>query len=702
MPGMIERVRSRRALAHGVALLLILGLSCGESRAQGLPCFNPAWLQAGAAKALPASLVGTMTISGVGGGRDAYDNEYTVAVYVSRSVRLYQTGLTWTSKEALGGSVEMIEITTKNRDRTERITTDVPSRASPGDPTVLAVDFVNCRYSLLSDNHFNGVIQIETRRERKTEHRVFSWGPTKDADGSDASGFAIQLIQDAALGDPVRNGMKLQGSRSFVAPEINTAHSGIKVDWTVKWSFEPWSPGAEQRYAGGGLFPPPGGAAGSGGGASAGSSGGAAAQTVIPGCASTLPDFKPDRTYRLPGAVVTFAWPALRVTSIQAGSVIGAHDYYDHESIPVGTGLLTASGFPVDGSTVWVRVIYTEPKADQVKHCADIRYAAAAFADRVDTFPVGTRPLGLVFDGSRGLWVGNVGTRNLMKLDTRTGSVTLTVPVPGCPGQLAYDGTNVWTSTWCPGSKLSSTPLAAFRGTDGQPFRPDNGQLPILNHVEGLASIGPTLFAQYDDPQSYLACLPNAHPAQGARAASAPGVQSYFWVGWPFPREIVADGELLWSLSMPDEFHLIVLGTSRRDCTLVKQIPIAFNSFVYPHALAADARYIWIGMLGYSPLLRVDKSSGAMQQMGNALGELGGFAEDGAHLWFTDTGWGGALLRAIDPASGTELAAIPTGQGPMNVLYDGRYLWVANFDGPGTVTRILPHAPLLPPPVKAP
>lgn len=700
---------------HWAVYLLLLALVGGTAEAQGLPCFNAAWLQAGSgAKGLPASLVGNMTISGSGAGFDKYGNEYTVVEYVSRSVRLYNMGLAWSSSELLPGSMEMIEIRIKNKDRSESISTDVPSRVSPGEPTMLTVDFVNCRYSIGSDTHVRGVDQIESRRQRSTEHYVYSWGPTKDASGQDASGFAIQLIEDPALADPVRNGMKLQGSESFVAPEVNTDHAGIKVSWTVRWSFEPWSPSAEQRYSAGGLMGPPAGAGGRSGGSSSAVSGGVSGSGPVPSpeCGSELKGMSPDPAYRLPGSWAKFSWaPASGIASyaLKIGRYVGGSEYFDSGSTPLGAiGALVAK-LPVDGSDVWARVAYKD--SGGTKRCADVKYEAALFADSIDSFPVGSLPFGIAFDG-RNVWVGNSlqNAGSLMKLDPRSGAVLQTIPIAGCPGHLAFDGTRIWTSTWCPNpsnyaAAQGATPLAAVRVSDGMPVGPA-GAFPVLNFAEGLASTGTKVFAQFNDGQKYLACMSKDTPTQVMQIANAAGAQSGI-VGKP-ARPIVADGGIIWSIASPSRTQGIVLGTRTSDCTNVKQFP-----FTTPvdgdgaYGLAADFRYVWVGLTAQLPahntLIRIEKSTGNVRLFAIG-GALQGITSDGSHIWVVDQNASG-FVDAIDPNTGQRLAEIPSAPSayhPYNVLFDGRYLWVTNMNAQGTLTRIRPHSPLLPPPVKVP
>jgi len=714
--------------------LLLLELVCGAAGAQGVPCINAAWLQAGGGvKGLPGSLVGNVTISGSGAGFDKYGNEYTVVEYVSRSVRLQNMGLMWSSSDLLPGSMEMMEIRITNKDRYERISTDAPSRVSPGEPTVLLVDFVNCQYSLISDTHVNGVNQIETRQRHDTSRHVVNWGPTEDAGGRSASGFAIQFVKDPALSDPVTNGMKLQGSMSFVAPEVNTDHAGIKVNWTVKWAFEPWSPGAEQRYAAGGLIPPPAASAGSGGksvagGQSASSQGGAGASALVhkPECDSEvkgeLKGINPDPTFHLLGSEVAFSWkstiPGISTYALKVGRSVGGHEYFDSLLTPVGAIGKSVPNLPVDGSDVWVRITYGQ--SGQPRHCADVRYEAALFADSIDRFPVGTGPFDIAFDGQN-IWVSNLALNywsaarpvgSLMKLDRRSGAALQTIPIAGCPGHLAFDGASIWTSTWCPMSTGKAS-LAAVRVSDGARLHPANG-FPVLKSPEGPAFSGTNIFAKFNGGQEYLACMNKNNP-NNMQVARLPGLHTdpLDQTG-QYPSPIVADGDIIWSVSItrgsrPSESTAIVLGTRTSDCTIVKQFPFGdpFTGWA-AYGLAVDAKYVWVGMTIHLPppwnnngsdLVRIEKSTGHVQWFTIAAEGIMGMTSDGSHLWVIDDD--GAVV-AIDPNTGRQLARIPAPKSLVgNVLFDGTYLWVTGMENTGgSVTRIRPHLPLPPPPVK--
>jgi DNA-binding beta-propeller fold protein YncE len=64
----------------------------------------------------------------------------------------------------------------------------------------------------------------------------------------------------------------------------------------------------------------------------------------------------------------------------------------------------------------------------------------------VGTYPVGTNPFGVAFDGSS-IWVANGGTDTVTKLNAATGNLIGTYALPaGEPVNLAFDGTDVWVA----------------------------------------------------------------------------------------------------------------------------------------------------------------------------------------------------------------------------------------------------------------
>lgn len=77
------------------------------------------------------------------------------------------------------------------------------------------------------------------------------------------------------------------------------------------------------------------------------------------------------------------------------------------------------------------------------------------------TFPVGTEPTGVAFDGTN-ICVANYGSNNVTKLRASDGAFLGTFAVGRAPGGVTFDGANIWVSN----SGTSS--VTKLRASDGQ------------------------------------------------------------------------------------------------------------------------------------------------------------------------------------------------------------------------------------------
>jgi YVTN family beta-propeller protein len=66
-------------------------------------------------------------------------------------------------------------------------------------------------------------------------------------------------------------------------------------------------------------------------------------------------------------------------------------------------------------------------------------------ANLTTAFGVGTRPLGVAFDGAN-IWVTNTGSNTVTKLRASDGTVLGTFGVGTNPSGLAFDGANIWVA----------------------------------------------------------------------------------------------------------------------------------------------------------------------------------------------------------------------------------------------------------------
>jgi hypothetical protein len=76
------------------------------------------------------------------------------------------------------------------------------------------------------------------------------------------------------------------------------------------------------------------------------------------------------------------------------------------------------------------------------------------------TFPVGTTPVGIAFDGTN-IWVTNQSSSNVTKLRAADGATLGTFAVGGASRFVAFDGTNIWVAI------ESSNEVIKLRPSDG-------------------------------------------------------------------------------------------------------------------------------------------------------------------------------------------------------------------------------------------
>lgn len=99
--------------------------------------------------------------------------------------------------------------------------------------------------------------------------------------------------------------------------------------------------------------------------------------------------------------------------------------------------------------------------------------------------------------------------------------------------------------------------------------------------------------------------------------------------------------------------------------------------------LAWDGERLWVTAEGTGRAVRVDPDTGAVEgAVGLPVRETGGSAWVDGELY--QLGWSARRIYRIDPASGRVLGSFPSpGRGMSSgMTYDGRHLWVANWEDP--------------------
>lgn len=124
----------------------------------------------------------------------------------------------------------------------------------------------------------------------------------------------------------------------------------------------------------------------------------------------------------------------------------------------------------------------------------------------------------------------------------------------------------------------------------------------------------------------------------------------------------------------------------------LEQTGVLSQSLGSVSGLAYDGSALWVTLDGRPSILRVDPQSGRItRSIRFATGDTGGNAWDGRVLW--QIAYRERAIYRVDVASGRYERAFPSpGEGMCSgMTFDGRHLWVANFDA-GKVFQIDPRA----------
>ena len=99
--------------------------------------------------------------------------------------------------------------------------------------------------------------------------------------------------------------------------------------------------------------------------------------------------------------------------------------------------------------------------------------------DSIQSFPVGSIPLGVAFDGAS-IWVANEGSATLSKLRASDGASQGTFNVGSGPVYLVFDGASIWVTN------SGEADVVKLRPSDGT----IQGRFPVGNGPYGIAFDG--------------------------------------------------------------------------------------------------------------------------------------------------------------------------------------------------------------------
>jgi outer membrane protein assembly factor BamB len=240
---------------------------------------------------------------------------------------------------------------------------------------------------------------------------------------------------------------------------------------------------------------------------------------------------------------------------------------------------------------------------------------------RIETFPVGAYANAMAFDGTN-IWVTSYQDTSVTELRASDGSLVRTVPVGGENIAIAFDGTYVWVVV----DGLTFTGLTRLRAADGT--------------VEGSYSLG----------NHYL-------------------------------NNILYDGENIWVCTIDS----LLFKLRASDATVLGRQTLNSETS-YSLSMAFDGTNVWVTNALLNSVTKVRARDGIIVGTYDTGEFPFGIAFDGAHMWIANNRDGTlSLLRARD---GALLATIPVTQSPVDVKFDGQHIWVSSDGGADSVQRL--------------
>jgi hypothetical protein len=261
-------------------------------------------------------------------------------------------------------------------------------------------------------------------------------------------------------------------------------------------------------------------------------------------------------------------------------------------------------------------------------------------------FPVGTAPVGVVFDGTS-IWVTNSGSDDVTKLGL-DGNPLGTFKVGKGPSSIAFDGTNIWVGNTGDGT---ITPLDASSGS-----RVGSGP---VGGATAIAVSGTDMWVAFTTAATH-----------GSVSKVKPFGSPVFWttdVG-SSPSAIAYDGELLW---VANEVDATVSTLHANDGLVVGTHGVGAG----PVAVAYDGENLWVANSQDSTVTKLLASDGSVLGTYPVGANPVGIAVGTDKIWVSNSA--DSTVTLLRPSDGSVAGTIPVGKEPTGIAYDGDSIWVA-------------------------
>jgi hypothetical protein len=263
-------------------------------------------------------------------------------------------------------------------------------------------------------------------------------------------------------------------------------------------------------------------------------------------------------------------------------------------------------------------------------------------ANQTTSFPVGTQPLGVAFDGAN-IWVTNNYDGTVTKLRANDGEKLGTFAAgPGAMG-VAYDGANIWVA-----NSVANT-VTKLRASDGKNL--------------GTFMVGSQpWFVAFDGANIWTT---NAGDGTISKVKASDGTLLLTIPDKLGPRGIAFDGIYVWVTEFKDTVTRFKLDGKNAG---------TFTVGAQPFAVAFDGENIWVGNVHSGTVSKLRASDGKTLGTFPVPGSPYGIAYDEDHIWVTTD----SFINELQLSDG-KIVAYLIAHGPTGIGFDGANIWVAIY-----------------------
>ncbi len=262
------------------------------------------------------------------------------------------------------------------------------------------------------------------------------------------------------------------------------------------------------------------------------------------------------------------------------------------------------------------------------------------------TYPTGTTPAGVVFDGAN-IWVANSSNNNVTKLLASTGATLGTYPVGSNPVAVTFDGANIWVAN---ASSNNVTKLLASTGA-----------------IVGTYNVGLSPRALVFDSANIWVANDNNNSVTELLASSGATLGTFSTGTNPVAE--VYDGTYIWVVNYGGNTVTRLLASTGAQAG-------TYAVGLQPYGVTFDGTNIWVANFGGKSVTKLVASTGALVGTFSAGSDPRDLVYDGANIWVVDNG--SNSLTELIATTGAVVGTEPVGSGPAAHHLDGANIWVTN------------------------